>query len=282
MASDKISITGERIRELYEDHGYSQKEFADFLGISTAQLRRYEKDPDQPIRSDLLILMAKHFHVSVDYLLGLTPVTKNNHEMEHLHLTSAACEKLIQGEIDGDTLSRMMEHEKFGELIQDTAAYFDDSKVEAISIQNEMTMFSASLIRKHSNETKSPAKAQAAADGLIGGVVDAQTVQLEDLVALSESILKDTKAKIEQEKSNPVLAANRQPASAVSVERIAQIVEEARSQSQLTREEQIDYSADKIVEEISATTGLKGTAIGVLKPVFRFIFRKVGKEKDNK
>lgn len=61
MAADKICITGERIRELYEDHGYSQKEFADFLGISTAQLRRYEKDPDQSIRSDLLILMAKHF-----------------------------------------------------------------------------------------------------------------------------------------------------------------------------------------------------------------------------
>ena len=78
MASDKISITGERIRELYEDHGYSQKEFADFLGISTAQLRRYEKDPDQSIRSDLLITMAKHFHVSTDYLLGLTPTNSIN------------------------------------------------------------------------------------------------------------------------------------------------------------------------------------------------------------
>ena len=137
MASDKVSISGERIRELYEDHGYSQKEFADFLGISTAQLRRYEKDPDQSIRSDLLILMAKHFHVSTDYLLGLTPVTKNNHEMEHLHLTEAACEKLIRGEISGDTLSRMMEHEKFGELISDIEAYkravkyyFPDADIE--------------------------------------------------------------------------------------------------------------------------------------------------------
>ena len=146
MASDKFSISGERIRELYEDHGYSQKEFADFLGISTAQLRRYEKDPDQSIRSDLLILMAKHFHVSTDYLLGLTPVTKNNHEMEHLHLTEAACEKLIRGEISGDTLSRMMEHEKFGELIRDIEAYFDDSRVEVISIQNEMAVLGASMI----------------------------------------------------------------------------------------------------------------------------------------
>ena len=48
MHTNQICITGERIRELYEDHGYSQKEFADFLGISTAQLRRYEKTPDLP------------------------------------------------------------------------------------------------------------------------------------------------------------------------------------------------------------------------------------------
>lgn len=281
MAADKICITGERIRELYEDHGYSQKEFADFLGISTAQLRRYEKDPDQSIRSDLLILMAKHFHVSVDYLLGLTPVTKNNYEMEHLHLTQTACEKLIRGDINGDTLSRMMEHEKFGELIQDAAAYWDGSKAEALSIQNEMTAFGTSLIRKHSAGIKNPAKAHAAAEGLVSGMADAETVQLEELSALSASILQETKARIEREKSNPALAESRQPASAVSVERIAQIVEEAYSQNQLTREEQINFSADKIVDEISETTGLKGTAIKILKPVFRFIFRRVGTENDN-
>ena len=72
MRTNQICITGERIRELYEDHNYTQKEFADFLGISTAQLRRYEKDADQSIRSDLLIRIAKRFDVSADYPLGLT------------------------------------------------------------------------------------------------------------------------------------------------------------------------------------------------------------------
>lgn len=103
MAAKEISITGARIRELYEMNGYSQQTFAEFLGISPAHLRRYLNAPSQTIRSDLLIVMAKRFRVSVDYLLVLTPVTKNNHEMEQLHLTEAACEKLIRGEVSGDT-----------------------------------------------------------------------------------------------------------------------------------------------------------------------------------
>lgn len=278
MASDKISITGERIRELYEDLGYSQKEFADFLGISTAQLRRYEKDPDQPIRSDLLIVMAKHFHVSVDYLLGLTPVTKNNHEMEHLHLTESACEKLIRGEVSGDTLSRLMEHEKFGEMIEDITGYFDNSRAESIAVQAEMAALGASMIHKHAHEMKHPDIAHAAANGLAGGTAYAQKVQLEDISSLLDSVLKDTKAKIEKEKASPEALPTRKAASAITVARIAEIVEEARSQNHLTREEQIDYSADMIVDEISAKTGLKGTAIRVLKPVFRFIFRNTGKD----
>lgn len=278
MATDQINITGERIRELYQDHGYSQKEFADFLGISTAQLRRYENDPNQPIRSDLLIRMAKRFHVSVDYLLGLSPVTKNNHEMEHLHLTQAACEKLIRGEVDGDTLSRMMEHEKFGELVKNIGTYFDGSRVKAISVQNEMKAFGASMIHAHAGETAHPDIAHAAANGLESSRADAEKNQLEDIAASLDSILKDTKETIEKEKHSSGTLPTRSAASAISVARIAEIVEDARSQNHLTREEQIDYSADRIVEEISAKTGLKGTAIRILKPVFRFIFRNTGKD----
>lgn len=278
MATKEISITGERIRELYEMNGFSQQTFAEFLGISPAQLRRYLNDPNQTIRSDLLIVMAKHFHVSVDYLLGLTPVTKNNHEMEHLHLTEAACEKLIRGEVSGDTLSRMMEHEKFGELIEDIASYFDNSRAESIAVQNEMAALGAAMIHKYAHETQRPDIAHAAANGLTAGTADAQKVQLEDISSLLNSILKDTREKINQEKQSTGTLVSGKPFSAITIARIAEIVEEAHSQNHLTREKQIDYSADKIVDEISAKTGLKGMAIRILKPVFRFIFKTTGKD----
>ena len=277
MASDKISITGERIRDLYEMHSYSQKEFADYLGISTAQLRRYEKDPDQAIRSDLLVRMAERFHVSTDYLLGLTPVSRNNHELTHLNLTEAACEKLVRGEVSGDTLSRLMEHDQFGPFTRELAAYFDDSKVEAISIQNEMATLGAAFLRRHASETRNPANVEAAATGLESGIADARRIQLEDLTAMAESIMRETKEKIDNQRSGPT--PNR-PSPKITRERLMEIAEETLAQRHLTREEQIEYSADLLVEEISKTTGLKGTAIRVLKPVFRSIFRKVGKQQD--
>lgn len=227
MAAKEISVTGERIRELYEMNGYSQQTFAEFLGISPAQLRRYLNDPNQTIRSDLLILIAKRFRVSVDYLLGLTPVTKNNHEMVHLYLTEAACEKLIRGEVSGDTLSRMMEHEEFGELIKEIGSYFDNSRAESIAVQNEMAAFGASMIHKHAHETFHPDVAHAAANGLAAGTVDTQKVQLEDISSLLSSVLKDTKEKIDQEKNSAGMPSTRKPASAITVARIAEIVEEA-------------------------------------------------------
>lgn len=275
MASDKINIAGERIRGLYEDHGYSQKEFADFLGISTAQLRRYEKDPDQPIRSDLLITMAKHFHVSVDYILGLTPVTKNNHEMEYLHLTGTACEKLIRGEVCGDTLSRIMAHEKFGELIKEIEYYLNGSHAGLIAVQNEMAAFGASLFRRRADKTEHPDIVHAAADGLTASIANAETVQLDDITLLLDTILKETKSRLDQ--AHPTFP--EKPASAVTVSKIIAIVEEASLQEHMTRDEQIDYSADRIVDTISAETGLNDPVLRLLKSVFRLILRNSGKDK---
>lgn len=278
MRTNQICITGERIRELYEDHNYTQKEFADFLGISTAQLRRYEKDAEQSIRSDLLIMIAKRFDVSVDYLLGLTPLTQNTHALQHLHLTTNACEKLIRGEINGDTLSRMMEHDRFVELIFETEAYFNDTRKEAITITNEITQYGTAMMRKYAHKTKYPDRVHSAADELLRQTVDAEKVQLESIAESTVSILKDVKAKIDQEKADPSLVGVRRPASLVSIQKIAEIVEEARFKSQMTSEEQVDYCVNHIVDEVGAACGVKGKALDLVKPVFRFFFRSAGKE----
>lgn len=278
MPSDKICMTGERIRELYESHGYSQKDFADFLGISTAQLRRFEKNPDQPIRSDILIKIAQRFDVSVDYLLVLTPVTKNNHEITQLHLSEVACEKLIRGEINGDTLSRMMEHQDFGKLIHNASAFFNDTYVDGVLMRNQILSEGASFLHRHAQETDHPNDVHTAANNVLISKTKAHEIEMTDIRILLERILRQTKEKIDSEKASSVPAEPRKAASKEMVTRVAQIVEESHAKTELTRDEQIDYSADRIVEEISAETGLKGTSIRILKPVFRFIFRMTGKD----
>lgn len=60
-----------RIRELRIARGMNQDAFADILGISQQTVSRIETNPES-IATDLLVQVAGFFHVTTDYLLGLT------------------------------------------------------------------------------------------------------------------------------------------------------------------------------------------------------------------
>lgn len=59
------------IRALREDADKTQAQIAEVLGTSQTMYARYERGASElPIRH--LITLAKYYHVSTDYLLGLT------------------------------------------------------------------------------------------------------------------------------------------------------------------------------------------------------------------
>ena len=59
------------MRELREDNDKTQQELADYLGTSQTMYARYERGANElPIRH--LIKLCKFYHVSTDYLLGLS------------------------------------------------------------------------------------------------------------------------------------------------------------------------------------------------------------------
>ena len=64
------TILGERLKELREERGYTQKQLSEELGINSVTYLHYEKEQREPPLS-LLADMAVFFGVSVDYLLGL-------------------------------------------------------------------------------------------------------------------------------------------------------------------------------------------------------------------
>ncbi|HBN13105.1 MAG TPA: transcriptional regulator [Clostridiales bacterium] len=64
------TILGERLKELREDRGFTQKQLSERLGINSVTYLHYEKEQREPPLS-LLADMAVFFGVSVDYLLGL-------------------------------------------------------------------------------------------------------------------------------------------------------------------------------------------------------------------
>ncbi len=63
-------ILGERLKELREDRGYTQKQLSDKLGLNSVTYLHYEKEQREPPLS-LLAEIAVFYGVSVDYLLGL-------------------------------------------------------------------------------------------------------------------------------------------------------------------------------------------------------------------
>lgn len=62
-------IFGQRLKELRKNKSISQKEFAEYLGITVRQLQRYEANKQEP-NLERLIQIADYFDVSLDYLVG--------------------------------------------------------------------------------------------------------------------------------------------------------------------------------------------------------------------
>ncbi|MBP3633759.1 MAG: helix-turn-helix transcriptional regulator [Oscillospiraceae bacterium] len=60
-----------RIRDLREDKDLKQRDLAALLKVSQTTYSRYESGA-LDIPSAALITLAKFYHVSVDYILGLT------------------------------------------------------------------------------------------------------------------------------------------------------------------------------------------------------------------
>lgn len=60
---------GTKLRELREEKGLTQKEFAALFGVNRATIGHYESNISYP-SADVLVQMANYFHITVDQLLG--------------------------------------------------------------------------------------------------------------------------------------------------------------------------------------------------------------------
>ena len=64
-------IFAKRMRELRKESGQPQKILAELLGVSINQVSEMEKGT-RMTTLEKLPLICKHYHVSADYLLGLS------------------------------------------------------------------------------------------------------------------------------------------------------------------------------------------------------------------
>ncbi len=60
-----------RIRDLREDNDLTQARTAELIGLHTTTYKRYESG-QREVPFDIAIALAKLYHVSLDFLAGLT------------------------------------------------------------------------------------------------------------------------------------------------------------------------------------------------------------------
>ena len=76
-----MRINQNRLKELREDHDYTQQQVAEKIGI-TQRKYSYIETGVQQLTADVLVALARFYKVSVDYLLGETDVTARYPESE--------------------------------------------------------------------------------------------------------------------------------------------------------------------------------------------------------
>ncbi len=129
--------TSYRVRLLRNDRGWSQSELANKLFVSHSQISRLESGETQNINSSMLVAMAKLFHVSTDYLLGLTPISvPKSYDISELGLSEDVVKRLITGTIDANVVNRLLEHKDFPHLCAMMHNYFEGTVADGIMARN--------------------------------------------------------------------------------------------------------------------------------------------------
>ena len=124
---------------LRKDHDLSQKQLADQLHVTHSQISRIESGETKNPNISIVIDAARFFHVSTDYLLGITQITSpKSYDISELGLSEEAVTKLITRRIDVDILNRLLEHEHFPKLCIMIRNYFDDTIAEGIMARNKV------------------------------------------------------------------------------------------------------------------------------------------------
>lgn len=272
-----MKTIGDRIIDLRESKDMKQKVLAEHLGITAGQLSRIEKGETTTLSSDILIGLTKEFSVSADYILGLTPVRDNNHELSELHLTEKACEKLIRNEIDGDTLSRLMEHEHFGLFIKNSKVYFHDIYTDGFSARNDILNTAVSFLRENADATDNPAAVKEVANHVQKSKTGAIDTEQEELKRLIFKILKETKQTIKEEQDKVGFVDERKIANNELKNRINEIGKEAYADKSLSHEERLDRITEQTMEAISQQTGITGKPLKVFGWIYKKMLKATGK-----
>lgn len=123
-----------RIRELRKALGLQQATLAALMGTTQQTISRIENGVyDIPI--DMLIQLAEYFHVSTDYILGITEIKRNSDSQVHMNKGLDQCYDILHRytkltEINKKTFKVVLERLEQAQMEQVNHNYNTDLLVE--------------------------------------------------------------------------------------------------------------------------------------------------------
>ena len=138
---------GQRIKELREQRDIKQEKLAEILNINKATLSRIERGETKTVGSDILMTLAEHFNVSVDFLVVFTCVPDpKNYSVEALGLSSDGAKAMISRKVHMEIVNRLLENPEFCQLTYTMHYALEPNQMAAVSSANNMLVFGDSLM----------------------------------------------------------------------------------------------------------------------------------------
>lgn len=185
----------QRLCDLRNGTGKTQKEVADELNIQASVLSRIERGETKAVSHDLVIKFAEYYNVSTDYLLCISDVRiRRNVELEELGLTNKALLYLLQGKMNRYVLSRMLEHPYFPMLLDTINAYFNEEHNVGYSNRNaviDMGTMSLKELIQENPECRS--KTQHGIREINAQKINGTEADIEKIKSIFISMMKDIK-----------------------------------------------------------------------------------------
>lgn len=96
MSCNKTDIEiGKRIMELRKERGEKQKDLADAIGVNNRETINQWESGERKVKAEYVILLAKHFGVSADYLLGLSTTKSRDIDVNNACRVTGLSERVV-------------------------------------------------------------------------------------------------------------------------------------------------------------------------------------------
>lgn len=193
---------GERIADLRSVKGWNQKELAKRMELAPSQLSRIESGKTKNISGDILVKLAKEFHVSTDYILGLTTVSvPKSYDISELGLSEGAIKGLVTGTVNVEILNRLMEHKSFPRLVNLIQIYFSDTAARGIMARNQIIdLATASISDFMKSNPEHRGEVRQDMQFLIAQKIGEHEAEIEKIKNVFLAILRDIKSDIDSGK----------------------------------------------------------------------------------